>query len=229
MKKGKSPKSPLGAGRQESKTVSKSGITIQESDRSMIGALTPAKGSSVYPRIERRRLADLAPNENPRRITAEKKAQLKKLLDDLGNLSPMTFNVRTGKLLGGHQRREVLLEAGTAEDSVWCVDLAPGKERAAMLALNTHSGEWDEERLSEFLKGLDGDLDAEFFGLAEMLANEPTKIEKLTVQAPPKFAWVLIGVPIVEFSKVQALLDRLPAAAVIKTTANDGPDENGQP
>ena len=184
-----------------------------------------------YPCLRRMKLSELAPNENPRRITAAGKEKLKKSLDELGNIQPITFNVRTGKLLGGHQRVQVLLESGTVETDVWCVDLPAAKEKAAMLALNTHAGEWDEEKLSDFLKGLDAEMDADFFGLADALEQDQVKVEKLQVLAPPKFAWCLIGVPIVEFSKVQAVLDSLPATAVIKTTQNDGPkdEKNGQP
>lgn len=183
------------------------------------------KSKADFPRLEIRKVSELAPAlENPRRITAEQKAKLKRSLDELGNLSPITFNVRTGKVLGGHKRLEVLQEAGELETAVWCVDLVPEKERAAMLALNTHAGEWDEEKLSEFLKGLDANMDAEFFGLADALQSEEVKIENLKILPPPRFAWCLIGVPIVEFARVQALLDKLPAEAVIKTTQNDGPD-----
>lgn len=134
--------------------------------------------------------------------------------------------VRTGKLVGGHKRVELLIESGETETDVWCIDLAPAKEKAALLALNTHSGEWDEEKLQAVLKDLEGSaFDAEFFDLAEALKNEPTKIEEIQILPAPRFAWVLIGVPIVQFSKVQAVLDKMPAEAIIKTTANDGPKE----
>lgn len=180
-----------------------------------------------------RRLADLAPNEsNPRRITPERRAKLRRSLEELGNLSPVTFNVRTGRILGGHKRVEILLEMGEERTAVWCVDLPAGKENPAMLALNTHAGEWDEDKLSAMLKGLSGsEMDAEFFDLAHALEQEPVEIRKVEIKPPPKFAWCLVGVPIVEFGKVQALLDRLPSNAIIKTTQNDGPanNQNGQP
>lgn len=60
------------------------------------------------------------------------------------------------------------------------------------------------------------------------LAN-PVEIKPLKIQPPPKMGWALIGVPIIEFATVQALLARLPASAVIKTTANDGPEEERRP
>jgi hypothetical protein len=128
-----------------------------------------------YPRIERRKVGELAPGDNPRRITADGKAKLKQSIEQLGNLQPITFNIRTGKVLGGHQRIEVLREAGESETDVWCVDLPAAKEKAAMLALNTHAGEWDEEKLSDFLNGLEGEMDAEFFGLADALNRSPAQ------------------------------------------------------
>jgi hypothetical protein len=180
-----------------------------------------------YPRTERRKVAELLPNEaNPRRITAQKRAKLKTSVEELGNLSPPTFNVRTGRLIHGHQRVDIEREKGILELDVWCVDLPADKEKAAMLALNTIAGEWDEQKLSAVLNDLEGsELDADFFDLADMLEVEEVKIEKIEVQQPPKFSWVLIGCPITQFAKVQTLLDKMPAEAIMKTTANDGPEE----
>src|SRR5213592_1407966 len=55
-----------------------------------------AKGK--YPRLEVRKISTLGPREdNPRRVTAGNK-RLRRSLEELGNLQPITFNVRTGKL-----------------------------------------------------------------------------------------------------------------------------------
>lgn len=178
------------------------------------------------------RLSELEPRgDNPRRITAERKTKLKRSLDELGNLQPLTYNVRTKKLLGGHQRRELLLENGETETDVWCVDLPKEKEKAAMLALNTSSGEWDDEKLGAFLQDLQASgFDAEFFDLAAALEHKETTIVQIKIQPPPKMAWALVGIPIIQFAAVQKILDQMPAEAIIKTTANDdlGLEEDGQ-
>ena len=114
--------------------------------------------SLTYPRWQRMPLSRLAPNErNPRTITNEALGRLTRSLAELGNLSPVTFNVRTGRLVGGHQRLKCLQAMGHTETDAWCVDLPEEKESAAMLALNNSAGEWDDDGLAELLKELQED------------------------------------------------------------------------
>lgn len=56
-----------------------------------------------------RRLADLADAPyNPRRIEADRVATLGRLMKEHGDLSGIVFNRRTGRLIGGHQRKQHL-------------------------------------------------------------------------------------------------------------------------
>src|SRR5690606_30231583 len=56
-----------------------------------------------------RRLADLADAPyNPRRIEADRLATLGRLMREHGDLSGIVFNRRTGRLIGGHQRKQHL-------------------------------------------------------------------------------------------------------------------------
>ena len=66
----------------------------------------------------------------------------------------------------------------------------------------------------------DSGLDRQLAGILADLET-PVTLKEIVIQPPPKMAWVLIGIPIVEFAKVQSLLDQMPATAVIHTTAND--------
>ena len=174
-----------------------------------------------YPRIETRKISELAPNEkNPRKISAEQLARLQKSLEQLGNLSPVTFNVRTQRVISGHQRLKCLVQMGKTETECWCVDLPEDKESTALLALNNHAGEWDESSLGLMLEELDDKTLAGFpEGSFAELANP--KIKALEIKKLPTMVWTLIGIPIEKFSIVQKLLDSLPKEARVNTTAND--------
>lgn len=67
-------------------------------------------------RYERRPLADLVPDaDNPRTIAKARRGALRGSLEKFGQVEALVFNERTGKLIGGHQRRALLLEQGETE------------------------------------------------------------------------------------------------------------------
>lgn len=116
----------------------------------------------AYPRIEKMSVEELATQcrlpGNPRIITEEGKKQLDDQLEELGNLQPITFNRRTGHILGGNQRIERYHARGDTETDVWVVDLSDEKERAAALALNNHAGDFDIELLKRMTEELGKDF-----------------------------------------------------------------------
>jgi ParB-like chromosome segregation protein Spo0J len=203
---------------------------------------------TTKPTIQRMKIADLIPHEkNPRKITPAAMGRLKKSIYELGNLSPVTVNLTTGKVLGGHQRLKALAQLGEIETDVWCVNLDAGQETKALLTLNRSAGEWDEAALEDVLRdlkkeagGLDvagfteADLDALCSNIAEPVKNHQsaravayekqddheTKLVPVDVVPMPTMGWALIGVPLENFSTVQALLDQLPKDAHVHTTTN---------
>ena len=194
------------------------------------------------------KIADLIPHEkNPRKCSVAAMARLKKSLHELGNLSPVTFNLTTGKVLGGHQRLKALTQLGETETDVWCVNLDAGQETKALLTLNRAAGEWDEAALEDVLRDLqkesgaldvagftEADLDALCRDIAapvekaqsaravayEKQEDHETKLVPVDVVPMPTMGWALIGVPLENFSIVQALLDQLPKDAHVHTTTN---------
>ena len=136
-------------------------------------------------------LGDLTPNpKNPRKITDSKLKMLKKSLAEFGDLSGFVFNVRSKKLVSGHQRMKVLPPVSeiviekryehptklgtTAEGYILVngeqlkyreVDWDEQKEIAGNIAANKHGGDWETEGLTEWLSQLnDLDYDLEFTG-----------------------------------------------------------------
>lgn len=139
---------------------------------------------------------DLAPNpKNPRTITPEKLAMLKKALHEFGDLGGFVFNRKTKRLVGGHQRAKIFdakskvvvekkypkpTKTGTVAEGF--VELNGErfkyrevlwdevKEKADNIAANKGAGEWDQATLTEWMKDLGEfgfDLDLTMFDSVE--------------------------------------------------------------
>ena len=82
---------------------------------------------------------------------------LKASLEEFGEVEPIVWNKRTGNIVGGHQRYNVLKAMGVKSALVSVVDLSEKDEKALNLALNKVSGDWDEEKLREVLESLNAE------------------------------------------------------------------------
>lgn len=127
------------------------------------------------------RVKDLSPNpKNPRTVTEEKLAQLKKSYAEFGFLGGVVNNVTTKHLVAGHQTIKtidaatditiekkykkptkqgtvaegfILLPNGekiTYREVAW----DKTKEKAATIAANNNAGEWNHELLGDWMKDL---------------------------------------------------------------------------
>lgn len=102
---------------------------------------------------------------------------LKASIDGFGLVVPLIVNQRTGTLVSGHQRLNVLLAEGVEEAEAVIVDMEPEKEKALCIAMNKISGEWDYGKLADIMEELresDIDLTATGFtegGIAELLGE----------------------------------------------------------
>jgi DNA modification methylase len=97
--------------------------------------------------------------------------KLKRSILEFGYIDPIIWNCRTGNVVGGHQRLEVLRELGISEAEVSVVDLQSKKEKALNIALNKISGEWDFPLLKDIiieLETLDIDIQLTGFDNAEI-------------------------------------------------------------
>jgi ParB-like chromosome segregation protein Spo0J len=123
-----------------------------------------------YPCLLTKPLTELLPSSyNPRKITSDALGRLTKSLSELGNLQPITWNAKTGNIVGGHQRLKCYQALGKEEVEVWAVWLDDQKERAANIALNKLSGEFDIPLLKDIFEGLDtGEIDLDITGFGEL-------------------------------------------------------------
>lgn len=84
--------------------------------------------------------------------------QIKASIEKYGIVEPLVYNERTGRLVGGHQRKRVLQELGYVEAPFSIVDLSDEEEKALNIALN-RGGRWDLDGLSSLLDEIrNGDL-----------------------------------------------------------------------
>ena len=92
--------------------------------------------------------------------------KLKNSIQEFGYVEPIIVNDRTGKVVGGHQRINVLKDLGYKEVEVVHVDLDDAHEKALNVALNKISGNWDAKKLEDLLRDINPntDLDVEFTG-----------------------------------------------------------------
>jgi hypothetical protein len=139
----------------------------------------------------------LVPHElNPRQITDEQLARLKKSMVAYGDIGGIVFNRRTKKQVGGHQRCKVLdanskinckyFEKPDSQGTVGVgfitdpqgikfayreVDWPKEIEYAAMIAANSQGGDWDDKALRQVLVLLseseDVQVDPDTIGLEE--------------------------------------------------------------
>jgi len=128
------------------------------------------KNEQTYPCLKRVKMDEIkGANYNPRKISNEALGRLTKSLSELGDLQPITVNVRTGNtIIGGHQRFKIYQAMGREEIDVWLVDLSEEKEKAANLALNNMAGEFDTEALKDLLENIDSSqIDLELTGFSD--------------------------------------------------------------
>lgn len=100
---------------------------------------------------------------NPRIMDAKAKKRLKEGIAKHGLVSALTWNRRTGNLVGGHQRLEQLdsLEKDKNYELTVCViDVDEREEAALNVQLNNPSmqGEWDFDKLANICEEFDLDL-----------------------------------------------------------------------
>lgn len=106
--------------------------------------------------IKRIKLADVKPAAyNPRRQLkpGEKEYEaLKASISRWSLVEPLVVNLRTGHIVGGHQRLAVLQHLGYTSAEVSVVDLDEKEEKLLNVALNKIKGQWDYSRLEEIFQ-----------------------------------------------------------------------------
>lgn len=153
--------------------------------------------------IIKKKVKDLKPAKyNPRKITDWQFEKLGYSMEEFGDLSGVVMNIRTDRIIGGHQRikhidpnSEIVKKphkdkTGTvalgyivdANGTQWTyreVDWEEQKELVANIAANKHGGDFDFPKLKEIIAEIDvGDFDIEVTGFSEDELNGLFDYEK---------------------------------------------------
>ena len=145
-----------------------------------------------YPCLITKKISELSPAKyNPRKISSDALGRLTKSLSELGNLQPITWNAKTGNIVGGHQRLKCYQALQKEEVEVWAVWLDEAQEKAANIALNKLSGEFDLPALKDILEEIDtGEIDLDITGfameeIAELMEQTKPEVEEDEVPEVP--------------------------------------------
>lgn len=100
----------------------------------------------------------------------------------------------------------------------------PSDEFAHLLADNRlpQMAEIDEGQMAAILaEDLGGEYDRELAGI--LVDEVEPELKPLEIKAPPKMAWVLIGIPLVRFGEINAEIEKVAAVPeiIVETTVND--------
>lgn len=164
--------------------------------------------------------------KNSRTHTESQVAQIAASIREFGFTNPVLIDAENG-IIAGHGR--VMAAQLLKMDKVPCIRLGyltETQRKAYVIADNRlaeKGAEWDMDILKNELETLlsEGfDLALTGFDLNEITEDEP-EIKTLSIERPPRLAWILISVPIEKFGKVQALMDDLPNEAETYTTYTD--------
>ena len=82
--------------------------------------------------------------------------KLKRSIKEFGYVELVVWNEKTGNVISGHQRLNVLKDLGDKEIDCIVVNLDDKKEKALNVAMNKIQGKWDKEKLVTLLDELDG-------------------------------------------------------------------------
>lgn len=175
---------------------------------------------------------DLKPAEyNPRTISEQKLAALKKSLQEFGDLGGIVYNIRTGNLVGGHQRIASLdqnwpitkkpykdetgtvatgyIETSFGRFSYREVDWPEEKEKLANISANKQGGEFDKEKLAELfddLKLYNLDLSLTGYTQQEMdkmfVKHDPPEVKNWEMDDIYEPFWIVVRGPLPEMHKV---------------------------
>ena len=174
-------------------------------------------------RIERKPLAELTPAPyNPRRALTPKDPayrKLKRSLKQFGLVQPLVWNQRTGHVVGGHQRLQILSELGHKEVDVTVVDLDDAEEKALNVVLNNREAQsdWDLRRLQTLLEELAHERMAKLTATGfdarhlEQLRERfaPTALPELEPAGLPSAFEVILTIPADRLEAFRAVLDPL--------------------
>lgn len=114
--------------------------------------------------------------------------QIKNSIDEFGFIQPIVWNERTGNIISGHQRVNILKAEGYEEIDTVVVDFDEEKEKLANISMNKITGQWSVVKLRDVLEDLDKKFSLEKFGFHEEIkkkqdAQNSKGLEEMEIKA----------------------------------------------
>jgi hypothetical protein len=132
--------------------------------------------------VEKVKLSEMSPAVyNPRAMKEEARDGLSNSMKSFGILQYIVWNKRTGNIVGGHQRYDILKKEGVDEVEAIVVDLDDENEVALNATLNNPEiqGQWNDfaEDVIKYIEGNTKELydSLRFNELYDMLSDNKTK------------------------------------------------------
>ncbi len=116
--------------------------------------------------------------------------KLKHSIETFGIVEPIVYNKRTGNVVGGHQRLQVLKDMGKQTVPCSVIDIDEDEEKLLNIALNKIKGQWDYGKLEELIKDLDSELaEATGFSAEEIALMQSDNSDLLEDNENEFYAW----------------------------------------
>lgn len=111
---------------------------------------------------------------NPRKMTDGEREKLKAALRKHGLVAPITWNVRTGNIVGGHQRMSIMDSLMGSKDyklTVAAIDVDEAREKELNILLNNAAaqGSFDLASLKELFEDSSVTLEGAGFDMTDMI------------------------------------------------------------
>ena len=129
---------------------------------------------------------------NPRKITRKKASELQESLQSLGDFGIIVID-ENDNIISGHQRVDALQALYGDEHEVLCKQLvgySKSELKAINIKANTHSGEWDLDKLAEWTADLHVDLELDLPNSID--PHEDVKIKDMELIPYEKYDYVMI-------------------------------------
>lgn len=173
------------------------------------------------------KMSPLALVSNPKNFKAHPDHQRKallKVIDDVGFVRSVTVNKSTGTIIDGHLRVALAVQQKQPLIDVELIELTKAEEGHVLATLDPIGGlaEVDDLALNSLLMELEEKKQKGKDGL-------PASLKRLSVKAPPKMVYALIGIEISKFGEIAELIEKaalVPGAYVKSTVSNEIPKEN---
>lgn len=128
---------------------------------------------------------------NPRKITSKKKKDLQDSLSQFGDFGVIVID-EDNNIISGHQRIDALFATQGNNAKVLCKKLigySDAEKRAINIKANTHSGDWDVDKLAEWTADMQVPLD---FRARTQDPSEDIKIKQMELIPYERYDYVMI-------------------------------------